>query len=46
MKIDNSNYLKQEWWLPHYTKMQLIASDIETTGLYQMVIMLNCTTWV
>ena len=33
MKIDNSRYLEQEWWLPHYSVMQLLASDIETTGL-------------
>lgn len=37
MKIDNSKYLGTEWFLPHYSKMQLIASDIETTGLLQML---------
>lgn len=38
MKIDNSKYLEQEWWLPNYSNMQLIASDIETTGLYHMMV--------
>jgi len=38
MKIDNSCYLEQEWWLPHHSNMQLIASDIETTGLYNMLV--------
>lgn len=38
MKIDNSRYLEQEWWLPHHSEMQLVASDIETTGLLQMMI--------
>lgn len=32
------DYTEQEWWLPHYTKMQLVASDIETTGLYQHMV--------
>lgn len=37
MKIDNSKYLEQEWWLPHHSVMQLLASDIETTGLLHMM---------
>ena len=37
MIIDNENYLKYEWWLPHHSKMQLVASDIETTGLLHMM---------
>lgn len=38
MKIDNSKYLETEWHLPHYKDMQLVASDIETTGLYDMMV--------
>ena len=38
MKIDNSKYLETEWHLPHYSIMQLVASDIETTGLYHMLV--------